>query len=1591
MKAKEKMVLLGIFLLFSSKSLVSYSNQIIVVNDKTIDVSVASGAGMSAGNNQTIINQGIINVIGNKFTTGMKVDGEGREGFNEGVINHVGNGVDTSNAMSAQNGGYVENKKEIDVSGKNASGVSADKVGSIGVNTGNISVSNSANAMKATGGAEVTNFGKIDVSTANSTGIFVSDSGSRALNEGDIYVSGNSSAGISITKGSFGENKGNIYVTAGQYTSGIKVDGDGSKGVNSGKIIHVGDGQTSNAMLGQNGGNIENFGIIEVSGTNASGMGADKIGSELSNKGEIIVTNKAKGIKLTVGATGANEGQIKVIDGTGISIESASKGENRGEIYVSSDRSIGISVTAGSEGINSGNMYITAGEFTSGIQATGADSKGINNGNIIHAGNGKTSNAMLAQSGGYLENNGRIEISGTNASGMAIDGKNSIGINNKVISGNKNSIGIKISGGAEGSNKGIISMEGAGSTGILIGNTTSSGKGVNEGEIYIEGDRSIGMSLLNGSEGINSGSIYVTAGQYSSAIKADGIGSIGTNNGTIVHIGDGQTSNAILAQNKGRVENNGLVQISGVNTSAMSASGDGSEILNNEAGKIEIFDKALGIKIENSGFGENSGTILNYSISTGIDVRSGGTALNTGVVENYYTGNGVKVSQGILTNSGEIKNYGLGNAVLVSDGIFINEGGTIEGGNGVAIRSEVLRVKDPETGKYYDAPTNNSVVLKGGKVNGSIIGGVGVDALFLQGNNNLSDISLENYEILSATGGDSKIDNSFIDLEYNRGNLTYFDENKTKLESEGIITVDKGRLEISNSSLVIDFKNSLTDTTLENSIISADKLVLNGNISFSFISGDGRNEFNLSEAFGGVEIELGESAKIDSTVIWSYEVKDENIIARKNSYGEIVNTGKLSNFVTLLESDRIAKSFSEERSIDKSLLYAVSDAEQLQTSGEFTEAMKQLSGGVYGYMADIAALNSKTLSKRMIDRVIQSDFTRERATNSSIQDVIYMDNNHRINGLMDVSYKENGVLGITEKQIEESAKIGFMYGGSNGHVKFQGGEYGKASLDNVYVGGYYNYRFTDRFSLTSNTRVTTTFNSLKRTIDYGNTYGTFDSTFPTYGIGIGTVASYNILKNDYKFGAYGGIDWTKIIQGNITEDPRPNGTVQNELAINNSKTVDEEFYDSVVPKVGILLEKTGYLFGKKYIIGGNIEYETEMGDIKDGKKLKLQGLSEKHKIETTKMENLMSYNIFASLNLTEDFSVLGSYTSTKSKEYDADSVTVGGRYKFNSIGDSLNTYFDNLAGNRSDRWRGTVNFILEVEDDSDRVYFDSEGRAFPGDYAASTLYMPKITIGLNDLKSKWSYYFEGYYKDNELFQGLKSNEAKQHMTRIHLEARWGDTFSRGRYGLNIAYRNETSERPQNFGKDNFREVKRGANQIRLTPNFLYNLGNGFAVNGNFANIYEYTYMGDREGQGDFIMENQAGLDYIGLMPRIFMRLNYYREDRWYDHNHTGNVERYQLTQLRPTFRYYFGNGGNVELEGRFPLGHGGYSNVTRTKEIKSESYESRYSVKYVHPIAPGFTGTIGAMLLTVKTKEKSTGVETRYHSFRPMVGVGYNF
>lgn len=1373
---------------------------------------------------------------------------------------------------------------------------------------------------------------------------------------------------------------------------------DKGKYIGTDKIINLGSGNSefinkgNLSLVGKingvdmQGGTFTNSGTMSIDGTGTLVKATGDI-NQILNTGTLNVENGGVAIDANKSGNVINEGTINVgSNSTGIMIANKAVGINNGKIAVSGDNSVGMYAKEGGTVINSGEIQVAGKLYTAGMKAYGLNSTAINEGIIILNGDKQTSNAMIAQNGGSIENKNEIQVSETNASAMAADGKNSNLLNNGKIIVKDGSKGFKLTDTATGENNGIIIVDGTNANGIY---TESQGVGINKNSILVSGDSSNGMYAYGGTV-INDGEINVTATSFTTGMKAYGSNSTAINNNLIMHKGNGQTSNAILSQNGAYAENNGIIEVSGVNVSGMSAAAD-SKVANEKDGTINIYDKAMGFKIETKGTGENKGTINNYSTNFGIYGRKDSTIINSGEVNNYSSGFGMKIEETVGTNKGTINNLGSGAGVLVTNGTFVNEGGTINSENGIAIKSEILRKKDPN-GKYYDAPTNNNVVLKGGQVKGSIQGGIGIDALYLEGENNISGTNIENYEIISATGGNSKIDNSYIDLEYNSGTKKHFETGKNDLATKGIISQENGILTVSNSSMVVDFKNSLTDTNLESSIISANKIVFDGNMNFSFISGDGREEFNLKEAFGGVDIELGENANIASTVVWDYDISDNNIVARKKKYGEILTTNKLSEFVKLVENDRVAKSLAETRSTDKSLTQAISDAEQLSNAGQFTSAMGQLSGGVYGYTVDIAAINARTLSGMMYDRVKERDFTRTRPTNSGIQDVLYIDNNHKIKGLMDVNYDERGILGITEKQVEPNATIGLIYGGSNGDVKFDGGKSGTASLDNIYFGGYYNFDFTERFSLLSNVRVNYSFNSVKRVVDYGNTYANFDSTFPTYGLGLGTRAIYSVGYEGYKFGAYAGLDWTKIVQGNVAEDPRPTSKPQNELAVNNNP-VDEEFYDSVVPTVGLTVEKAGYVFGKKYRFGGGIGYETELGNIKDGKLIKLQGLSKEHRVGTTNMENIMSYNAFGALNLTEDLSLTANYTALKSSEYDANKLTVGTEYKFNGLSTGVLgpvfTTFDNMSTSKSDRWRGTATLMLETEENSDRVYFDKNGNIYSGDYATSTQYIPKLIVTLNDLKSKWSYYFEGYYRDNEMFQGLKSGEAEQHATRLHLEARWADSFSKGKYGINIGYRNETSEKPINNGKDTFREVKRGIHQLRLAPNFIYNIGNGFSLAGNFTNIAEYNYIGDREGQMDFIMENQVGVSYSGLLPRSIFRLNYYREDRWQDHDNT--AERYQLNQLRPAMLYFFGNGGNIVLEGRVPLGNGGYSNATRTKTIASETYETRYGFTYTQPIATGLNGIVGVTLLTNKVKNKSTGAVTRNHSFRPKVGFSYSF
>ena len=146
---------------------------------------------------------------------------------------------------------------------------------------------------------------------------------------------------------------------------------------------------------------------------------------------------------------------------------------------------------------------------------------------------------------------------------------------------------------------------------------------------------------------------------------------------------------------------------------------------------------------------------------------------------------------------------------------------------------------------------------------------------------------------------------------------------------------------------------------------------------------------------------------------------------------------------------------------------------------------------------DIAAINSRTLVNTMKNRAMSREYLTTRPVNTWAQDVIYLDGNHRMDGLMSASYNENGILGVTEKQVYPNARLGFIYGGSNGKAKFNGGNSGDISTTNTYIGGYYNYDFNNNLSLNTNFAFVYGHNRVNRKVNIGNFSEELKSHYPT--------------------------------------------------------------------------------------------------------------------------------------------------------------------------------------------------------------------------------------------------------------------------------------------------------------------------------------------------------------------------------------------------------------------------------------------------------------------------------------------------------------
>ena len=1205
----------------------------------------------------------------------------------------------------------------------------------------------------------------------------------------------------------------------------------------------------------------------------------------------------------------------------------------------------------------------------------------INNGSLVGINNSSSNFEIVSMQGGNFRNEELISISGKKGIGINITGENANAINNKTIEVKDGATGVTIANGIF-ENKGIINVSEKGSIGINASKKVSTTK--NTGIINVTGESSIGMQATTNATITSSGKIYVNAEKFTSGMKATGNGAIAENKGYLEIIGDGKnTSNGMIAQqggkviNSGKTESEGGLYASGKTTNAMSASGVIKERIKDKNGKLQYVAK----KYVNT-FAENNGDITVSKGATAIKLEDQSTGKNTGNINVSAGSKGVVVSDSIFINNGIITAERNGIAIenIGSKEEFINK-------NGVAVKEKRI--------------LNNTVYLKdGSSIKGKILGAKGIDVLTL-GKGNYEEINTDKYEALTTRGvGDINISNSTIALEYNKGTNSYLKTSKDKLDKADKKDDKKGNLSLSNSNLIIDIKKQDVDGKKDSlgTMIDADKVFFD-NVKFGFISANGEKEFNITDiltdaADGKIDKNNLDYLGSNSTAIWNYSKdKDGDWIANKKTFAE-ASKSQVSEFAQFL---------------DKGSLSSYTNELQFLSQGAFDKGMAQLSGGLHGYTADIAAVNSRTLSNTMKERALTRDYLIKRPVSSWTQDIMYIDNNHRFGGLMDVDYKETGAMGISEKQILSNGRLGLVYGGSSGKADAE--DNGNIDVDTAYFGGYYNHEFNDKWSLNSNANFVYTHNRVTRNVKIGNLpEETFKSNYPTYTVGLGSSLVYTVKDDLYnKAHFYAGIDVNRIMQGTITEDEDSKFADAPAPAIRKQGAVNDKSYYSIVPSAGVMVQNTGYIFDKKYRVGADLNWETEVGNIKDGKRLHMKGIPSEYKVGTTERENIFSYSLFGALNLTEDLAVNAKYTSMFSDEYDADMVSAGFEYKMDTMGDNgiFGPIFYGLENHKpkSDRWAGTFSLMLENEDASDRTYWDYDGKLVGGDYATSNEYKPKFTLSLNDKKTNWSYYFEGYYKSNDLVKNPKGNEADSRALRLHGEARWTDTYSKGKYGINIGYRHEKSNKPQNFAYKYYTRTERGVHQLRLTPNFTYELGNGFTFTGKTTGIFEYNYKGVKEGQMDFLMESEYEVVYTGFMPRWRMSLIYFRDDRWYDNSNRKTVwdapsnsytydydvsGRYQLGQIRPTAIYYFGNGGSIKFDVRIPLGNGQWYDNKDGKKTGAEVYEVRYGFNYYHPVTPGLTMNVGGTFLNIKNKAENGDV-TRSYSFRPNIGFSYSF
>ena len=596
----------------------------------------------------------------------------------------------------------------------------------------------------------VNNLGKINLSGEESIGIYVED-GARGKSSGDVTVGKNSVAYYSAKNGT---SAAKIDVT------GTTIIGEGSTmffGAGgdidySGNNIALSDKSTG-VTLTDGGSNINLNGATLTTGKEGTGVFLSDTGNinKISNLPKIVVKENGVGVYidnsipfnsslpielkeknaigiLTVQNTDITYGGTisSVAAGTiGIISTGAGKIENNGNLSLTGAASVGIYLKDGSlvrnnaSGIiNTGAGAIVGGTLSSSVGMYGKDVVSMLNDGIInlksaavgiYVENGVVTNNNIIQStlngntgiygiGGQVNNTAIISL-GDSSTGVYLRNGSVINNSGNVTVGNNKAVGLYGAGNAGVSHQSGIVKVGKESLGVAIedGNIN-----IAAGAQILAGESSTYIYSKNGT-GTNNSTINMSDYSIGMYTKTG----IFTNNGTLTAGKSGITTtdrkiSAAMATEKGKIENNGIINVGHADSIGMVAT-VGGKAINNSTGIINV-NGAASYGMQGKGSNstlENHGTInvnghkargiaatentqvintgkinVNGTDSEGIYVDLGATVSNTGTIKlNNLSGIGIYIGEGgIITNAGNIDTSSGGISTIKGGGTLVNVG-----------------------------------------------------------------------------------------------------------------------------------------------------------------------------------------------------------------------------------------------------------------------------------------------------------------------------------------------------------------------------------------------------------------------------------------------------------------------------------------------------------------------------------------------------------------------------------------------------------------------------------------------------------------------------------------------------------------------------------------------------------------------------------------------------------------------------------------------------------------------------------------------------------------------------------------------------